>query len=190
MIKYSLEDVIVFEKPCKLDLVKYEEEDRVKWKELFDAWVYLRKGMKEFESRSPNIPEGLSESAFCMHTGSVRVIGLKGDSSSSFDTFNVDTGVAEQIKACSVEKDLTSFGPNSVWDKLYFLDFYNKGDIDGTFDAYEIPSKLLYSSGVNANQKMTDQQAEKRRPRLSIKTEIIDKGLAVEIAKSVKVWEF
>ncbi len=73
-------------------------------------------------------------STFCIYSGSNRFISIKkGNTNTSFDTYNLKTKKAEQIKACSVEKDLTSFGPESKWDDIYFLDFYNKGKLDGTF---------------------------------------------------------
>ncbi len=69
----------------------------------------------------------MSEVAFCLYSGSKRFVSLTDDANSSFDTFNTETSRAEQIKACSVKSDLTSFGPNSKWDDIYFLDFYNQG---------------------------------------------------------------
>jgi len=69
--------------------------------------------------------------------------------------------------------DLTSFGPTSEWDELYFLDFYREGNWDGTFDIYKIPNELIYNHKVNQHQTMKEQQLEKRRPRFSIYKEII-----------------
>ena len=87
---------------------------------------------------------------------------MKGSGSVSFDTINLETGEREQIKASSIESDLSSFGPKSEWDKLYFMSFYKKGKLDGTFDVYEIPNKLIYKNKVNNNQTMELQQKEKR----------------------------
>jgi len=89
----------------------------------------------------------------------------------SFDVINLDNGDRIQIKACSVEYDLTSFGPKSVWDKIYFLDFHR---LDETFDVYLIPNEYIYGQKTNKLQTMKDQQGEKRRPRFSIKREIIE----------------
>ena len=119
-------------------------------------------GMRDYKSREPNFPEGLSEVAFCIYSGSERFISLKGKSSASFDTFNLKTKKAEQIKASSVEFDLSSFGPKSKWDDLYFLDFYNGGKLDGTFNVYKIPTELIYSAKVNKTQTFKQQQKEKR----------------------------
>ena len=139
-------------------------------------------------AREPNFPEGLSEVAFCLYSGSKRFISLKGGVNSSFDTFNTETGKAEQIKACSVKRDLTSFGPDSRWDDLYFLDFYNEGKLDGTFNVYKIPTKIIYSMKVNKKQTFKQQQAQKRRPRFSITDKIIIEKKLKPIATNVKVW--
>lgn len=179
----------VFGNDCSLELMSFDDGDKADWKKLFDKWKELKLGLREYKSREPNFPEGLSEVAFCLYSGSKRFISLTGDANSSFDTFNTETSRAEQIKACSVERDLTSFGPNSKWDDIYFLDFYNQGKLDGSFNVYKIPSETIYTMKVNATQTMRDQQGQGRRPRFSIVDKIIsEQGLEPE-ARDVKVWE-
>lgn len=178
----------VFGNDCCLELMDFNKSDGKKWKKLFDMWKILKFGMRDYKSREPNFPEGLSEVAFSLYSGSKRFISLQGKSSASFDTFNTKTNRAEQIKACSVESDLTSFGPDSKWDDLYFLDFYNKGKLDGTFNVYKVPSNLIYDMKVNKNQTMKEQQLQGRRPRFSITDKIIKEQNLKPIAKNVKVW--
>jgi hypothetical protein len=178
----------VFGEDCILELMNFNKSDGKKWKRLFDLWKKLKLGMRDYKSREPNFPEGLSEVAFCLWSGSSRFIKANRLSNTSFDTFNTKTKKAEQIKACSVENDLTSFGPKSKWDALYFLDFYVDGDVDGTFNIYEIPTELIYGNKVNKTQTLKDQQGEKRRPRFSIKNDIIRVNNIKPIAKRVKVW--
>ena len=178
----------VFGEKCSLEIMDFTKADGKKWKSTFDLWRGLKMGMRDYKSREPNFPEGLSEVAFCLWSKSSRFISAYGLSNTSFDTFNTKTGKAEQIKACSVENDLTSFGPRSKWDDLYFLDFYSDGKVDGKFDIYHIPSKLIYENKVNKNQIFKDQQGEKRRPRFCIKKDIIAKNKIKPIATKVKVW--
>ena len=178
----------VFGEQCSLDVMDFTKADGKKWKSTFDLWRGLKMGMRDYRSREPNFPEGLSEVAFCLWSGSSRFISAYGLSNTSFDTFNTKTGKAEQIKACSVENDLTSFGPKSKWDDLYFLDFYNGGKVDGCFDIYKIKSDYIYKMKVNKNQTLKDQQGEKRRPRFSLKKDIIEKHKIKPIASKVKVW--
>lgn len=178
----------VFGEEGYLEIMDFSKEDGKKWKEIFELWRGLKIGLREYKSREPNFPEGLSEVAFCLWSGSSRFISATGLSNKSFDTFNSKTGKAEQIKACSVKNDLTSFGPKSKWDDLYFLDFYNNGEVDGKFDIYYVPNNLVYDNKVNKNQTVKEQQGEKRRPRFSIKKDIILMHKLKPIAVQVKVW--
>ncbi len=178
----------VFGEDCIIELMSFAKTDGRKWKRLFDMWKKLKLGMRDYKSREPNFPEGLSEVAFCIYSGSKRFIALQGKSSASFDTFNLQKNKAEQIKASSVESDLTSFGPKSAWDDLYFLDFYNGGKLDGTFNVYKIPSKLIYRMKVNKNQTFKQQQAQDRRPRFRITEGIIKPKKLKPIAIDVRVW--
>jgi len=179
-------DIIIEGNKCKADVMIFDNNDRKKWRELWDFWLKLKNGLKEYKSREPNLPEGISETAFCIYSGSVRLIKIYGNCNKSADTYNLKTMETEQIKATSVEEDLTSFGPNSRWDKLYFLDFYRNGDMDGSFDVYQIDSELIYNSIVNKskNETFTEQQKQKRRPRLSLK-KIIKKYNIEPIATNV-----
>lgn len=187
-MKIQKHTVKVFGDSCSVELMHFDKEDAKNWKTLFDSWKKLKFGLREYQSREPNFPEGLSEVAFCLYSNSNRFISLSGTTNSSFDTYNLETGRAEQIKATSVEFDLTSFGPNSRWDDIYFLDFYNDGKLDGTFNVYKIPTDVIYNMRVNKNQIFTDQQKEGKRPRFSITRNIIN-GMGLEpIAKDVRVW--
>jgi len=179
---------VVFSQDCSLEIMNFSNSDGRKWKEIFDLWKGLKMGLRDYKSREPNFPEGLSEVAFCLWSGSSRFISATGLSNTSFDTFNPETKMAEQIKACSVAEDLTSFGPDSKWNDLYFLDFYNNGKVDGLFDVYKISNDLIYNHMVNRTQTLRDQQAQGRRPRFSIKREIITRQGLEPIARSVKVW--
>jgi len=173
---------------CLTEIMIFDSlNDRIEWRRLWQSWITLKMGLRAYQSREPNLPEGLSESAFCIYSGSARLINIYGKCNKSADTYNLQTMETEQIKATSVENDLTSFGPNSRWDKLYFLDFYRNGDMDGSFDIYQIDSDLIYNTVVNQskNETFRDQQAQGRRPRLSLKKEIIKRYGIEPIAVNV-----
>ena len=181
----------VFGQKCNLQLMHFDESDGKKWKDIFDIWKNLKLGLRDYKAREPNFPEGLSEVAFCLWSGAGRYLKIRGTKkgiAGSFDTFDLKTGKAQQIKACSIDNDLTSFGPKSKWDDLYFLDFYSAGKVDGCFDVYLIPNKYISNQSLNKKEKFTDQQMQKRRPRFGIKKEIIGRYKIKPLAKSVKVW--
>ena len=49
-----------------IELQFWEENDRRNLKHLFNLWKMLNDGMKLIRSRGINLPEGISESAFCL----------------------------------------------------------------------------------------------------------------------------
>ena len=73
---------------------------------------------------------------------------------------------------------------------LYFLDFYRDGDLDGSFDIYEIDKELIYNTIVHKGNSETfrDQQAQKRRPRLSLKALIKLHSISPH-ATNIRIWE-
>ena len=181
-------DVTIANNPVTIEVANFDKNDALNFKRLFDIWLELNKGLSKY-GRTVNIPEVISEGMFCIFSKSVRYQKkLKGKGTVSFDTINIKNKRREQIKASSIEEDLSSFGPRTEWDDLYFLDFYNEGKLDGTFNVYLIPNRFIYSNQVNKGQTMEDQQGEKRRPRFSIKKDIIEKYKIKPIKKNVKVW--
>jgi hypothetical protein len=173
-------------KQIKLDLPEgkflveadhFDESDLIVLQDIYRTWRELSIKLNKLKSRSVNLPEGLSEVAFCYFMDCVRLNNPKiaRGVNTSFDAYCVKTKKRIQIKSCSVLPDLTSFGPNSQWDEIYFQDFYKEGNWDGSVDVYLIPNKYIYNQKVNSRQTLKEMQLEGKRPRFSIKTSIIDK---------------
>ena len=122
--------------------------------------------------RKINFPE-ISEIFFCIVDKSWRVNSksIPGEHS-SFDCYNPHRKTRIQVKSASSENELTSFGPKSKWDELYFLDFFNDGNYDGTFEIYQIPTNLVYEWVVSKEQNITfvEKQLEGKRPRFSLRS--------------------
>lgn len=153
----------------------FNESDREELFKIYTNWRELSINAQTLGGRGTNLPEILSEGAFCLEMNSVRVDTSINGANSSFDAYNLLTHKRIQVKAASVTPDLTSFGPKSIWDELYFVDFSR---LDGTFDIYLIPSEDIYNMYVNKNETMYEQQQKGKRPRFSIYTKIIKaKGL-------------
>ena len=108
--------------------------------------------------------------------------------SKSWDCYDEATNETVQIKASvgvnedgvREHDDLTSFGPRSQFDKLFFLDFYSDGNVDGWFDVYIIPLDVLYNTevkdGVTLREKLDAQASEKEvksRPHFSLRKKVI-----------------
>jgi len=73
----------VFGEECSLEIMDFTKSDGNKWKSTFDLWRGLKMGMRDYKSREPNFPEGLSEVAFCLWSGSSRFISAYGLSNTS-----------------------------------------------------------------------------------------------------------
>lgn len=152
-----------------------EKGDRALLKKLYFEWKKVSDGIKAISTRGINIPEAITENAFCIFfKDCVRIVTQKGKKC-AFDCLDIKTGEKIQIKATSIYPDATSFSPSSDYDKVYFLDF-SKGD--GSFKIYDIPLELIKKTIVNKkkNETFEDQQKQSRRPRFSITTEIILKN--------------
>ncbi len=168
-MKLDWKELIVNGDKIKAHITISGPGDQVLLKKLYNMWLVLNNSIKKISTRGINLPEAISENAFCLFFPCVRVVKLaKGKC--SFDCINIKTGKRIQIKASSIKSDLTSFGPRSEWDELYFLDF-SAGN--GSFKVYEIKPDWIYNHMVNKKQSFADQQAEARRPRFSITKNII-----------------
>ena len=172
MAEIRREKILIEKELYDAELQYFTKNDQKHIKDLYSYWKKLKSGMEEIKSRHPNLPEGISEGAFAIFFNSPRVIDVTG-TSGSFDNYDTKSHERIQVKSTTIETDLTSFGPKSVWDVLYFLDFYRDGKFDGKFDVYKIPNKLIYGHQVSSTESFTQQQKQGRRPRFSIKGGII-----------------
>ena len=140
----------VYGEESVFEAIQYDFSDISKLKNTFDAWINLKQQSKILHGRSPNIPECISETCLCFVANMVRFYKSKKLKSSSFDCFDLVKQKAGQAKTGSILKDLTTFSPKPKWDILYFLDFYNDGNLDGTFKFYEIPDEYIFNWPVNS----------------------------------------
>lgn len=150
---------------------RFDISDFKKIKSILKRCFELNKDLNSLGGRKLNIPDVVSEGIYCYLFNATRTNGT----AYSYDAVDIQTGEGIQIKSASIDKDCTSFGPTSEWDKLIFEDFAPNGTNDGTIAFYHVPSEYIYSSILNHNKNETfiDQQKQGRRPRLSLK-EIIN----------------
>ena len=167
-MKRELKELNIGGKYYKAEVEIVEKSDAEHLLEMYNLWNRLSKNLTEYGCRRMNFPE-ISELIFCLVYDCWRTNNISGIEHSSFDCYNPKTNARIQVKATSIKNDLTSFGPRSVWDELYFMDFYPNGKYDGSFDVYLIPNDEVYNHKINENQTFKDQQKEGRRPRFSIK---------------------
>ncbi len=156
-----------------IDLQFFHKDDMSILSDIYRKWVELSDILQSSGGRRINIPEILSEGVFCYHFDSGRTLGGNSKINMSFDCLKLNPVSRVQVKSCSVISDLTSFGPRSVWDELYFVHFFPNRSYDGSYEIYEVPNRLVYNHKVNKYQTFQQQQELNRRPRFSLIDEII-----------------
>jgi len=174
-MKTKIIDTIIENEVVKVELDFFSEDDLIELSRIYHSWVQLSNMIESRGGRRINIPELLSEAIFSYNFNAGRFKkSIRGNFNASFDCLKTDPITSRvQVKACSVEYDLTSFGPNSVWDELYFVHFLPDNNYDGEYRIYKIDNNLIYNHKVNKDQTMRDQQKQGRRPRFGILKEII-----------------
>lgn len=159
----------------------FEDTDRETLNKYYHSWKSLNEVNVAFGMRRANLPEMLSEGLASMLFGWVRTNAstISGCSSSSCDLIDLDSGKLIQLKGCSTTKDRrpgpTSFGPRSEFDELIFMHldcdtdmaYFYKLDADNTYKTWK----------VNRTETIADQQAQGRRPRLTILPKIEADGI-------------
>lgn len=162
---------------------KFDKSDFIELKNIFKDWINLNHKLSKLGGRGLNVPDVFSEGLFCYYFNAVRTNGT----AYSFDAIMISSNNGVQIKSASIEKDLTSFGPNSTWDELYYIDFAPNGIVDGNVKFYKIDFDLRnFIINKTKNESFLDQQKQGRRPRLSIKNEFILK-YKIEPIKSINL---
>jgi len=173
------ETLILPEGDFRCNVMEFDGNDVITLNTIYNNWRTLCDNLGKVNARAVNLPEGLSETAFCIAKNMWRITSSIPGANSSFDCYDYAGVRGEnrvQVKACSVLPDLTSFGPTSEWDRIFFVDFYREGMWDGSFDVYEVDTQDIYQFPVNINQTVADQKALGRRPRFSIYGGLIQSG--------------
>lgn len=169
----------------------FEDNDKTKIKNMVHLWNQLSTALKQIGARGVNIPEGISEPLYCLAVGAdttIRITKSINGANTSFDCYNIQNHNRIQVKACSILPDLSSFGPNSQFDQLIFIDLSSIAT-NGTFKIFDIPVNLVYTHKVNKDQTFTDQQLQGRRPRFSLYKEIIQPNNIQPILNgNINVW--
>ena len=119
--------------------------------------------------RGANIPEGISEAIVCICTKGELIRSGHGD-------VLLPNQQVGEVKATSLpqgRKDLSSFSPKAKFDKLFFVEILSKDE--GTFLVYDLRMSRSDVEGIKVNNNTTFLQHAKagKRPRFSIRREII-----------------
>lgn len=133
---------------------------------LFPEWKKLNSSIKKHYSRGVNFHEAFSE----IIVGWEFKLLLEEAGASSADLISKE-GVKYQVKGSSdYENDLSSFGPNTKFDVLYYcgLDTEQK-----KLKIWEIDIETVMNLKVNEKETFREVQMTGKRPRFSIYKKII-----------------
>jgi hypothetical protein len=148
----------------------------VQWEDVQKLWDGYKKWKAVLVEidwvRGANLPEGLSEAIVCLCAGAELIRSGHGD-------VQLSGGTIGEVKATSLpigDADLSTFSPRAGFDKLFFVEILS--DVDGTFLVYDLDMSRADVEKIMVNNSETFKQHAdaNRRPRFSIREEIIQKG--------------
>ena len=145
-----------------MTILKITNKHRKELRRLYNSWKKLSDSVKKFGPRGVNIHEAISESAFALAMKCPILVSISG--TKKFDNYNPRTHARIQVKASGSDQGPSTFGPNSKFDDLYWLNFFRDGKYDGKFDIYKV-QKNIRTISVSKSQTVKQQQKAKRRPR-------------------------
>lgn len=158
----------------------FEITDKDTLNKYYHSWKSLNEVNVAFGMRRANLPEMLSEGLASMVFGWARTNAstINGCPSSSCDLVDLENGKLIQLKGCSTSKERnagpTSFGPRSEFDELVFM--HLDCDTDTAY-FYRLDADTYKNWKVNRTETIADQQAQGRRPRVTILPKIVENNI-------------
>lgn len=145
--------------------VDYVDIDNARFKEvcrLYFAWKDLNHAVKSVTSRGINFPDLISEQMVCF------ALKLKWNKGSVAGDATDEKENLIEIKATSnYNSDLSSFSPNTKFDRLLFFRLNQSENFANIYDL-KLNNTQFEKLPVNSTQCVRDQQESGRRPRLSL----------------------
>ncbi len=135
---------------------------------IYSTWKKLDGQIDAISTRGINFPGELSEIFACY------ALNYQWKKNGHGDAKDPQNNRIIEVKGSSTKrKDLSSFSPTEEFDELVFVKIDKDNDKAFIYKT-GINSTALKAVKVNENETFGDQQKEKRRPRLSVESKIID----------------
>ncbi len=129
---------------------------------VYIQWKELNNNIKKFSSRGVNFPDCISEPIVCY------AFNYNWNNNNETGDATSDSGELIEIKATSnFNSDLSSFSPNTKFDKLIFVRLDQEKDLAYIYDL-QLNFEQFQILEVNKKETVLDQQKQNRRPRLSL----------------------
>lgn len=151
--------------------ISYVTIDEARIDDACDAyfrWKDLNAYIRSTASRGLTMPDAISEPIGCY------ALGFKWNRGEVAGDATDDDGRKIEFKATSrFDGDLSSFGPKCDFNDLFFLRFNLTENVVLIYDC-DVTASEFAELPVNSSQTIGDQQAEGRRPHVSLKALFID----------------
>lgn len=142
--------------------MKISEKDFDLICKIYIQWKELNNNIKKFSSRGVNFPDCISEPIVCY------AFNYNWNNNNETGDATSDSGELIEIKATSnFNSDLSSFSPNTKFDKLIFVRLDQEKDLAYIYDL-KLNFEQFQILEVNKKETVLDQQKQNRRPRLSL----------------------
>lgn len=146
----------------KFSLVDIDEERISATCDAYFKWKDLNTFIKSVSHRGINIPDAISEPMGCY------CMGYKWNRGSAVgDATDVDNRKIEFKATSNFDQDLSSFGPNTVFDDLVFLRFNLCENMLYIYDL-NVNSEELGKLPANSKQTIQEQKNQGRRPHVRL----------------------
>lgn len=165
-IKRVHAEYIMARKPLQ-DYVTVDQARFLDTIEAYFSWKDLNSFIKSSHSRGLNFPEIISESLLCY------VLDYRLNRGTYGDAIDHDGNVIECKATSNWDRDTSSFGPVTTFDRLIFIRLNMRDDFIAFYDL-NLTGTTIRDVPVNATQSLGDQQDQGRRPRFSIINKIIE----------------
>lgn len=154
---------------AKKPLIDYVQVDQARFLDTINAyfaWKELNAFIKSSHSRGMNFPEIISESLMCY------VLDYRLNRGTYGDAMDADGNVIEAKATSNWDRDTTSFGPVTRFDRLIFIRLDQRNDVLAFYDL-DMDGTTIRDVPVNKLQSLGDQQDQGKRPRFSVINMII-----------------
>ena len=159
------------------DYIVIDEPRLLSTCEAFFKWKDLNSYLKSISNRGLNMPDAISEPLGCYIMGFVWNRGSAGDATDVILSNGEGKRKIEFKASSNFDSDLTSFGPETLFDDLVFLRFSLPNNLLFVYDL-NINHNQLGHMMANSTETVADQQAQGRRPRLRlIEDYILPRGI-------------
>ena len=174
-MKRSREVLFFNNEETAIDIIKYDAEDIVYFRDAYNTWVTLNDNLKNLGARRISIPNEFIEGIASYIMGYWK----NDDIYHRFDCYDPKAGGKNnriEVKYSARKSDISLFSPNINWDRINFVTLCANGVNDCKIEVYDISLDLIEEQSIELFDKLKNRN-DGRRTILSIKEELIERKI-------------